>query len=61
MSEIVLTDEQKKELDDIVQRYPESSAAVIPALHMMQYAYGYITPEICKVVGEYLKVPPDKV
>jgi NADH-quinone oxidoreductase E subunit len=61
MSEIRLTDKQKIEIDAIMKNYPESSAVVIPALQMMQEAHGYITPEICKTIGEYLKVPPVKV
>ena len=51
----VFTGEQREKLDDILQRYPNKQAALLPALWMVQDAHGWIPEdgmvEIAEVLG----------
>ena len=45
---------RRKELDDIISRYPEKRAALLPALWMIQQERGWISEDSMKEVGEQL-------
>ena len=53
--------EAAKEIDDIVSRYPERQAALIPVLWLAQREFGYLTTEAMGLVAEQLDLPKAKV
>lgn len=59
--EIKFTDENIKKLDDIKKHYPDSQAAVMPALWIAQEQFGRITGEIMEYLAGILNIPAEKV
>src|SRR5215471_6346347 len=47
----------RKKLDAVLARYPNRMAATLPALHIAQAELGALTPEVQKVVADYLHLP----
>lgn len=47
----------KKDLDDIKSRYPAGRALALPALHMAQSEYGWLSSDALKAVADYLNMP----
>ena len=46
---------------ELLGRYPDRQAAVIPALHLAQQEFGYITQEVEDYVAGLLQIPPTDV
>lgn len=46
MTAFVLTPEREKQVEEILARYPNRQAALIPVLHLCQEQHGWIAPEI---------------
>ena len=42
----------KKKVDEIISRYPQKEAAILPVLHLTQQEFGRISPEEEKLVAE---------
>jgi len=60
--EAYLTEEMRRELlETIVPRYETSLAALLPALHMIQHAYGWIPHQAMMEIGEALELAPADV
>jgi NADH-quinone oxidoreductase E subunit len=57
----VFTGETRKRLDEILRRYPEKAAALLPALWLVQEARGWIAPEHMTEVAEVLGLTPAQV
>jgi len=54
-----LTDEMRKHLADVyLPRYPSKRAALLPALHYMQHAYGYLPMAAIGEIAEFLEISP---
>ncbi len=51
-----LSPERAKSIDEIVSRYPEKRAAVIPVLHVCQQQNGWVSPEVVDWVASRLDV-----
>ena len=47
----VLTDEQRRDAETIVGRYPEKRSAMLPLLYLVQSAEGYLSREGLQEVG----------
>ncbi len=56
--EPVFTGERKRELDEILKRYPTKRAALLPALWMVQRAHGRISDRAMAEVAEALELTP---
>ncbi|MBX3189333.1 MAG: NAD(P)H-dependent oxidoreductase subunit E [Labilithrix sp.] len=56
-----LTPDRNRELDEILQRYPNKMAACIPALHLCQDQNGWISDEVVEWVSHRLDLPPAHV
>ena len=54
-------DENKKQFDELIGRYPIKEAAMLPTLHLAQRQAGYITPAVMQHVAELLEVTVMKV
>jgi NADH-quinone oxidoreductase subunit E len=52
-----LTPERQNKLDEIVTRYPQTRAALLPALWLCQEQNGWISPEVIDFVAERLDLP----
>lgn len=51
------TAENQKKFQEILSRYPNKRAAMLPTLHLAQEQLGYISPEVEKHVAGLLEVP----
>ncbi|MFQ5722019.1 MAG: NADH-quinone oxidoreductase subunit NuoE [Candidatus Aminicenantales bacterium] len=51
----------KKEIEDIIARYPKKEAAILPVLHVIQREVGFISGEEEKFVAELLEIKPIRV
>ena len=51
----------KAECDQIIAKYPEKRAAMLPVLYLAEKEFGHISLEVEKYVGILLDVPPVKV
>jgi NADH-quinone oxidoreductase E subunit len=49
---------RRKELDDILSRYPSRMAGLLPALWMVQHERGWVSPEGMAEVAEILGLTP---
>ena len=56
MSQIALRPERERQVEQILSRYPNRQAALIPVLHVYQDEHGWISEEIMQVVAERLGV-----
>ena len=57
----MISDEAKKQFDDLVRRYPEQRSALIPILHEVQAEVGYLSPEAIEWVAGFLGLSPADV
>lgn len=53
--------ENEARLADLLGRYPNKLAALIPTLYLAQTQWGHLTPEVMAYVAERLEVPPSQV
>ena len=51
----------KAKFDYILTRYPTKEAALLPALHLAQEVWGWISPEVVHLVSELLDLSPATV
>ncbi len=56
-AEFEYTAENLGRFQDILKRYPQKRAALLPALHLAQEQHGYISPAVESYVGRLLEVP----
>ncbi len=47
----------KEEITKVLTRYPERRGALLPALHIAQREYGWLSPEAMQAVSEALNLP----
>lgn len=52
-----MTSQFEERLREIVERYPEREAAVLPALYIVQDEYGWLSHDALKRVSESLNLP----
>jgi NADH-quinone oxidoreductase subunit E len=57
----MFSEEAKKQLDNLIKKYPTKKAALLPALWIAQEQYGYVSTDAMKEVAEYLDLPPAEV
>ncbi len=61
-AEPFLTGEMKQYLEETYfPRYPTKRAVLLPALHHVQHAYGWIPPQALDEIGEFLDLRPGEV
>lgn len=58
---VAFTAEMEAEFQDIVRRYPDRRAALIPVLHLAQESFEYLSPQVMEYVAERLEIPAAKV
>ena len=60
-AELVWTDDERRQLDAYVQQYPTSDGAVMRALWLAQEKFGWLPPEVIRLVADTLEIPYAKV
>lgn len=55
------SEEGEHEFNELVSHYPNTHAALLPALHLAQAEFGWISVEVMDYLAERLGVPPAKV
>lgn len=61
-AEPYLTDEMRGRLkDEILPRFETTLAALLPVLHEIQHAYGWVPPQAMLEVAEFLEIQPSDV
>ncbi len=58
---IAFSDKARKEFEEIVSRYPEKRAALLPVAHLAQREFGWISPDTMSYIGKLLDVPVSEV
>lgn len=58
---LAFTDEDRAKIDEIVARYPNKPAALLPVLHLAQDKFGHLSPEVQLLVAGAIDVPPPRV
>lgn len=53
--------DEKKQIGDIIKRYPDPKAATLPALWVAQKRFGWVNGDVCNAVAEELNVAPSHV
>ncbi len=61
MSTFEFSPDNRALCEDLVKRYPQRKAAMLPVLHIAQDQHGFISPEVESHVAEFLEVPPVEV
>ncbi|HUW77661.1 MAG TPA: NADH-quinone oxidoreductase subunit NuoE [Candidatus Nanopelagicaceae bacterium] len=56
-----LKETTSSQMDEIIARYPRSRSAIMPLLHLVQSAEGYVTPEGIELVAEKLDLTTAEV
>jgi len=50
-----------REIEDILKKYPNKDAALLPILHLLQKEFGYIKKEVMEWAANRLELPYSKV
>ena len=58
---LAFTQENEQEFQAILARYPVTKAALLPALHLAQQQFGYLSQEAMTYVAERLDLHPSEV
>ncbi len=54
---VVITDQEKAKILEIIDKYRDDQGALIPTLHEVQEFYGYLPIEVQKIISEELNIP----
>jgi NADH-quinone oxidoreductase subunit E len=57
----VFSEPARRELEAILARYPDKEAAILPALHLAQREFGYVSDEAIVCVAEILGFTPARI
>jgi len=57
----VFSEPARRELEAILSRYPDKEAAILPALHLAQREFGYVSDEAIVCVAEILGFTPARI
>ncbi len=55
------SDERRKEIEALRERYPVDHGLLLPVLWMAQYDFGWVSPEAMKLVAETCRTTPAHV
>lgn len=51
----------RKQIDEVLARYPERRAGMLPVLHLLQERFGSVSDDVIRLAARILDVPPAKV
>lgn len=55
------SDQARKKIEEIISRYPQKKAALLPVLHFAQQEFGQLSENEEKIVSELLDIKPVEV
>jgi len=58
---VAFSDTARRELEAILARYPDREAAILPALHLAQREFGYVSDEAIVYVADLLGFTPARI
>jgi NADH-quinone oxidoreductase E subunit len=58
---VAFSDTARRELEAILARYPDKEAAILPALHLAQREFGYVSDEAIVYVADLLGFTPARI
>lgn len=58
---VKFSDEALKEYQAILQKYPDRRAALLPALHLAQREFGWISRDVMRYLSELMDIPVTQV
>lgn len=58
---LAFTDSARQRFEEIVARYPNKQAALLPVLHLAQQEFDHVSPEVMAYVARLLELAPVKV
>lgn len=58
---VAFSEEAEKRFQELLTRYPTKQAVVIPALHLAQKEFGYVSVRAMEYIAERLDLPASKV
>ena len=58
---VAFSDTARRELEAILSRYPNREAAILPALHLAQKEFGYVSDEAIVCVADFLGFTPARI
>ncbi|RMG56904.1 MAG: NADH-quinone oxidoreductase subunit NuoE [Deltaproteobacteria bacterium] len=58
---VKFSEQAQREFEEILKRYPERQAAILPTLHLAQREFGYISPEVVEYVSDLLGFTPARI
>lgn len=51
------TDAEKKEIDQLRKRYPDTRSLTLPCMWMIQRREGFVSDDACRLIAEELDIP----
>ena len=61
MGKLAFPPEVRKQVDDLLSKYPDKRGALLPLLHLSQRIWKYITPDVLALCAETVGAPPADV
>jgi NADH-quinone oxidoreductase subunit E len=58
---VAFTDTARREIEAVLARYPNREAAILPALHLAQREFGYVSDEAIVCVADLLGFTPARI
>jgi len=58
---VEFSSERLKQFDEIVRRYPQKEAAMLPVLYLAQEEFGHLGPEAIEYVARIMELPAARV
>ncbi len=58
---VAFSDAGRKEFERLLARYPEKEAVILPALHLVQKEFGYVSDEAIVYIAGLLSVAPAQI
>jgi NADH-quinone oxidoreductase E subunit len=58
---VAFSDTARRELEAVLARYPDKEAAILPALHLAQREFGYVSDEAIMYVATLLGFTPARI
>lgn len=58
---LAFSEEGEQQFKELLSRYPNTQAAMLPALLLAQAEFGWVSVEVMDYIAERLEVPPSKV
>ncbi len=58
---VKFSEEALKEYQDLLKRYPERRAALLPTLHLAQREFGWISHEVMEYLSQLMEIPVTEI